>query len=225
MDGCIDEEETNYLFDKRMYGALLRLYRLEAGYKKIDDFLNALSVAGVDMSKATLYRIERGDQEPSIAFALATNLLLLGNIYNGKIIDSCIPESWIMPEKSLGIIHELKRSGVLRRRQDDDGAEMVDKAAYYDQLMSSPSSFDFDVFANNNCTDDRLFISVRYGLGDECGYEDVESYEISGYDDIERSIVHFLKARQFTLPGEEIVKLIQYGQRKLVPLLEEYDIQ
>lgn len=224
MDTHTAEEETNYLFDKKMYGALLRLYRLEAGYKKIDDFLSALLVAGVDVPKATLYRIERGDQEPSIAFVLITNLLLLGNVHSGKIIDCCVSESWITPEKSSDITRELKRSGVLRRNEIGNGVSTADKAAYYDQLMYSMCAFDFDVFANGNCTDDRLFISVRYGLEDECGIEDIESYEIYEFDDIERSIIHFLKGHQFELPGEEIVKLVQYGQRKLMPMLEEYDI-
>ncbi|MEY8460121.1 hypothetical protein AALA69_03205 [Eggerthellaceae bacterium 24-137] len=226
MKVLIREGEANEpAFDRKMYGALLRHRRMEGGYKKVEDFIDALLDIGLDIPKATLYRIERGDQEPAFAFISAANLVLFGDVHSGIITDSCIPEEWSSPEDSDAVMRVLRKGGVIQK-YSDNSASASERARYYEELLKSTNSYDFDVFPNNSCTKDDLFMTVRYGYGDPgmADPDDIESYQITDLEDVERSILNFIKCRDFDISGEEIDRLIKYGQRKMKPHLIEYGL-
>lgn len=209
-------------FNKSMYGALLRHQRMEHGYRKGEDFIADLSLIGLDIPKSTLYRIERGVQEPTPAFIMATNLLLLGNIHSGKIVDACIPEAWVAPDASGIVMRLLKKNDVFNKPACFDRSS-TERAAYYEEIMSGVNSYDFDIFPNNNCTEDELYMTVMYGRNNDLAPE-LESYLIEDSDDVERSIINFLKTHDFDLSGKEVDKLVRYGQRKMKSQLEEHEI-
>ncbi|MCI8469343.1 MAG: helix-turn-helix domain-containing protein [Eggerthellaceae bacterium] len=213
------------MFNRSMYGALLRYQRTEAGYRKGDEFVADLSALGLKVPVATLYRIERGEQEPGYSFIAAVNLLLFGDAHSGAIIDSCIPEAWTEPEASSDIMRALSRSGALSRIKEN-GKEDRELEEYYDHVLSGINSYDFDVFPNGKCDEDHLYMTVRYGAFDEEFPENavMESYEITDPGDVERSIINFLKSYHFNLPGKEVLDLVRYGERKMKEQLEAYEI-
>lgn len=215
------------MFSRSMYGALLRYQRLEAGYRKGDDFVSDLAALGIDVPVATLYRIERGDQEPTFAFISAANLLLFGNVHSGSITNPCLPVEWVRPDTSENVMRVLSRNGALERGADRSGGEDAERAKYYEEIMSTTNSFDFDIFPNGHCDEDHLYMTIRYGEYDELYPEDtvMESYEIIDREDIERSIINFLKTNELVLSGEEIVNLVKYGERKMADQLKAYEIE
>lgn len=213
-------------FDRRMYGALLRHMRMESGYRKGEDFTADLSEIGLDIPVATLYRYERGEQEPTFEFISAANLLLFGDAHSDEITGPCIAEDWSQPSSSDAVMRVLKRSGALNRLPNKSSMISADRAAHYDKIMSSTNSYDFEIFPNGHCTDDELHMTVRYGDFDESLPEmaEMESYQIEGPEDIERAVINFLKSHDFNIPGEEIDKLIQYGNRRMRAQLEAYGL-
>lgn len=214
------------MFSRSMYGALLRFQRIEAGYRKGDDFIRDLAVLGIDVPVATLYRIERGDQEPTFAFISAANLVLFGDVHSGEITDACLPEEWVNPDSSENVMRILSRNGALKRAANSS-KEDYEKAKYYESIMHTINSFDFDVFPNGHCDEDHLYMTVRYGEYDELYPDDamMESYEIINREDIERAIINFLKTNELMLSGEEIVNLVKYGERKMADQLKAYEIE
>lgn len=220
------KEKREPQFDKRMYGALLRHMRMEAGYRKGEDFIADLSELGLSIPVATLYRYERGEQEPTFEFISAVNLLLFGNAHSDEITGSCISEDWTQPSSSDTVMRVLKRSGALNRLPNKSGIAAADRAAHYDKIMSSTNSYDFKIFPNLNCTDDELHMTVRYGAFNEELPEmsEMESYQIECSEDVERAIINFLKSHDFDISGEEIDKLVQYGNRRMQPQLEAYGL-
>ncbi len=73
-----DSNEMQPAFEKTMYGALLRQKRIEVGYRKAEEFVADLDAIGFKISRAALYRIERGEQEPTASFLIASSILLFG---------------------------------------------------------------------------------------------------------------------------------------------------
>lgn len=206
------------MFDRKIYGALLRYQRLAAGYRKGDEFVRDLVHFGIDMPVATLYRIERGDQEPNYSFIAAANLLLFGDMHSGKIVDACVPDLWSNPEQSPSLMSILSKNGALHRRDEASYDEVTKDASYYENLLTTTCSYDFDVFPNGSCDEDHLFMSVKYGE------HDLESYEITSPDDVERAIINFLKSYDIDISGEEIRDLIRFGKRKMKGALQDYEI-
>lgn len=213
-------------FDRRMYGALLRHMRMEAGYRKGEVFVADLAEIGLTIPVATLYRYERGDQDPTFEFISAVNLLLFGNTHSGVITDSCVPEEWSQPMSSDTIMRILKRNGAINRISDTGDMAANERASYYSRIMAGINSYDFDVYANDSSTDSDLYMTVIYGKFDDLfpGETEMESYHIEFPEDVERAILHFLKSRNFEISGEEIDKLIQFGKRRMESQLKAYEI-
>ena len=160
-----ETNETQPAFEKAMYGALLRQKRIEMGYRKAEDFVADLEAIGFKISRAALYRIERGEQEPTASFLIASSILLFGETICSDLLNPCIPQEWADPLSSDAIMRIIGRNGVLASRKTRRNASMAERAARYDEIMSSLSSFDFDVFANSRCDDEHMFITVAYGAG------------------------------------------------------------
>lgn len=219
-----ETNETQPAFEKAMYGALLRQKRIEMGYRKAEDFVADLEAIGFKISRAALYRIERGEQEPTASFLIASSILLFGETICSDLLNPCIPQEWADPLSSDAIMRIIGRNGVLASRKTRRNASMAERAARYDEIMSSLSSFDFDVFANSRCDDEHMFITVAYGAGGD-EYGDLESYEITSREDVERAILNYLKAYGYELPGIEIAKLVDHSMKRLEPTLEDYGIE
>lgn len=216
------EVEETTSFEKNMYGALLRNKRLGAGYRKADDFIKDLHLIGCKVSKAALYRIERGEQEPPIDFLLAANLILFGDLYSQEILNACIPSRWNDPLNSDDILRILKKNGLLGNLLNKQ-ENSLSRAAFYDEMMSGLNSFDFEVFTNGNCDENHLYITVATGYDSDMEeYEDLESFEIRYPEEIERAIISFLKRHNYRLEGSEIEKLVKHGERKILPVLADY---
>lgn len=212
-------EDTALAFDGAMYGALLRHRRMELGYRKASEFVSDLKEVGYAVSIPALYRIERGEQEPTVAFIASANLILYGDATCPILIKSCIPQEWVDPASSDDVLRVLKKNGLLSVLANNESDEIAKRAADYNRAMEELSALDFEVFPNSHCTDDQLFITVATGRYDD-EWEDLESVEITEPGDIERAVVSFLKRHEYRLPGEEIVKLVDYAYRKIMPQLK-----
>lgn len=208
-------------FDCAMYGALLRHKRMEIGYRKADDFVADLKEVGYSISRAALYRIERGEQEPPVSFFAAANLVLYGRVDELDLIESCMPQGWFDPLESDDVLRVLKGNGVLKRLAQTQSTSVEQRAAAYEEIMNRLNAFDFSVWKNGSSTDDRLCITVAEGAPGEI-IGNAESYEIDEKEDIERAVLNFLKNYGYELPGREIVKLVDYANRKIGPELEWY---
>lgn len=218
-----EQAEAQPAFEKAMYGALLRQKRIEIGYRKAENFVADLEAIGYKMSRAALYRIERGEQEPTASFLVASSILLYGETLCSDLINPCIPQGWADPLSSDSIMRIIKKNKVLESRRPRQTSDASERAARYDEIMNGLTSYDFDVFPNGNCDEDHMYISVAYGpkIGE---YSDIESYEINDKEDIEHAILNFLKAYEYDLPGSEIVKLVDHSMKKLKPTLSDYGI-
>lgn len=214
--------DNNVSFEKRMYGALLRHKRMETGYRKVDEFVEDLNAIGCSISKAALYRIERGEQEPPIGFWLASNLVLQGDIGSLDLVKPCIPLDWVDPVSSDEAMRILKKNRLLHRVLAPDACE-ESKADRYDAIMSGLNSYDFEVFPNGNCDEDHLYITVAtgYDFASE-EFDDLESFEITDPEDIERAVISFLKRHAYQLDGAEVEKLVNHAERKVMPALAQY---
>ena len=215
------KENTTNVFDGRMYGALLRHKRMEVGYRKAEQFISDLEEVGYKISKAALYRIERGEQEPPLGFLLAANIVLYGNAKSFDLINPCVPQEWLEPFEQDDILRVLKQNGVIDRYKPDGEMNLDDRAARYDSIMSGFNSYDFVVFPNGSCTENELYITIATGTMGAVN-ADSESFQIESEEDIERAVIAYLKAEDYFLPGEEIVKLVDYAKRKTLPTLKEY---
>lgn len=219
------ESDNRTTFDCRMYGALLRHKRMEVGYRKADDFVADLKEIGYFISRAALYRVERGEQEPPIGFIAASNLVLFGSIRSVELIEPCVPQGWCEPPSSDEVMRVLKKNGALSRLVRADDKDTAARAAAYEMALDGLNAYDFNVFVNAHSTDDELYMSVAIGA-DECsesGWVDCESYEVNASEDIERAVINFLKTYGYELPGTEVVKLVDYAYRKVGPVLAEYE--
>ena len=67
-----------YNIDWSRYGTLIRMRRYERGYRKGSDFIKAFQEI-LPMSLPTLYKIERGNQPPSVEQYLSLNDFLFGS--------------------------------------------------------------------------------------------------------------------------------------------------
>ncbi|WP_270296729.1 hypothetical protein [Eggerthella sinensis] len=209
-------------FEKTVYGALLRNKRIKAGYRKADDFIKDLHLAGCKVSKAALYRIERGEQEPPVDFLLAANLILFGDLYSQEILSACIPDAWNDPLNSDDVLRILKKNSLLGNLLSKP-ENSVSRAALYDEIMSGLNSFDFEVFTNAHCDENHLYMTVATGYNSDMEeYEELESFEIRYPEEIERAIISFLKRHDYRLEGSEVEKLVKYGERKILPALADY---
>ncbi len=86
--------------DTELYGMLIRRSRLNLGFRKGEDFVEALKeVTGLEMSKDSLYRIESGKNAPNINFMIALNIMMGKQLTDTSLIKMCIPKEWIDCEK------------------------------------------------------------------------------------------------------------------------------
>lgn len=219
------EGDSRTTFDCRMYGALLRHKRMEVGYRKADDFVADLGEIGYSISRAALYRVERGEQEPPIGFIAASNLVLFGAIGSVELIEPCVPQGWCEPSSSDEVMRVLKKNGALSRLVQADDKNTAVRAKAYEMALDGLNAYDFNVFVNARSTDDELYMSVSIGPDEfiDDGWADCESYEVNDREDIERAVINFLKTCGYELPGTEVVKLVDYAYRKVGPVLAEYE--
>ena len=88
-------ETKQPIYDLKLFGTLLRHYREEAGFKKPEDFADAIyELTDYEVSKETLYRIEKGISEPKMSLYFAMGLTLFGEMELQKITDICNPKRW-----------------------------------------------------------------------------------------------------------------------------------
>ncbi len=81
--------------DLELFGMLARRARLNLGYRRAEDFVQAMKdVTGFDISKASLYRIESGKMEPSINFLIALNIMRGNLLTDTDLVKMCIPKEW-----------------------------------------------------------------------------------------------------------------------------------
>lgn len=209
-------------FDGQMYGALLRHKRMEVGYRRADQFVGDLRSVGCNVSKAALYRIERGEQEPTVGFFMASNLILFGDMCSSNLAKACVPESWDSPALSDELMRIMKRNGLLDKVLGT-GQKAESRADFYEEIMNGLSSYDFEVFPNSQSDEEHLYVTVATGYNHEYEeYEELESFEIKDADDIERAVLSFLKRHDFQLSGIEAEKLVRHAKRRVLPELTEY---
>lgn len=88
-------QEFEPTIDLFLYGALVKRARLNLGYRRGEDFVNAMKrVTGYEMSKDVLYRIENGKREPEVNFMIALNLMMGKIATDTEFIRMCIPQEW-----------------------------------------------------------------------------------------------------------------------------------
>ena len=66
-------------FNWKRYGSLIRMRRYEMGYRHGDNFIKNFHEKLPTMSCQTLYKIERGDQSPSVEQFISLNESLYGS--------------------------------------------------------------------------------------------------------------------------------------------------
>lgn len=89
------DDEFIPTIDLFLFGAFVKRERLNLGYRKAEDFVAIMKVrTGYDMSKDTLYRIEKGSRVPDINFIAAFNIMLGRKPTDMTIVESCVPQEW-----------------------------------------------------------------------------------------------------------------------------------
>lgn len=82
---------SKFTFDWKLYGSVIRLKRRELGYKKADDFLKELeSREGLVIKKPTYYKMEQGNQPPSVEQFLCINEILYDDPFPRNSLSVCI---------------------------------------------------------------------------------------------------------------------------------------
>ena len=72
------------LFDKVAYGVRLCVLRKKRGYRRGKDFCSDVKEqTGLDIDINVLYRIERGEQAPTVDQILAFNFVLKTEVFKG----------------------------------------------------------------------------------------------------------------------------------------------
>jgi transcriptional regulator with XRE-family HTH domain len=81
--------------DWSKFGALLRLARVNAGFRQGKTFVAFMEKeTGCKISVDTLYRIESGDQEPPLSLFMAMNLTLGRIALNDDITSQTMSQKW-----------------------------------------------------------------------------------------------------------------------------------
>lgn len=81
--------------DTELYGMLIRRSRLNLGYRKAEDFVEAMKKrTGFELSKDSLYRIESGKNAPNINFMIALNIMTGKPLTDTSLVNMCIPKEW-----------------------------------------------------------------------------------------------------------------------------------
>lgn len=89
------EGEAGRMFDWSLYGLLVRKMRLDAGFRKVEDFSEAVwRRTRVYLSRDTLYKIEQGRQVPDAIQFMALNLALSGDPSGGEAARMCASKEW-----------------------------------------------------------------------------------------------------------------------------------
>lgn len=226
-----DRSDESELFDRAIYGAILRQQRIAAGYRNAEDFLSDLETIGLIMPKARFYRIERGDQTPPIEFVLASNLLLCGDAFSPGIIEYCINDKLKDPWGNADTARMLAKHRIATARPSSFENAIAKRLneTDYESLLNKTSWFDYKVFVNDQTSENQLFISIAdadHDFDDFDPFDDsFASYPIVCIDDIEKAVVQHLKRDNVRLPNSEIKKLIEYTAKVVAPYAEKYSIR
>ena len=79
---------TKYQINWKQYGACIRSTRHERGYHKATEMSKALmDNLGLKMGEQTIYKIEQGNQIPSVEMFLSLNRLLFDSPLPEKLLD------------------------------------------------------------------------------------------------------------------------------------------
>lgn len=216
------------LFDRAIYGAILRQRRIAAGYRKAEDFISDLETIGLSVPKARVYRIERGDQAPPIEFILASNLLLCGDAFSSEIIEYCVEGKLKDPWGDAEIARMLAKHNIAKTSFESALAKRLNETDY-ESLLEKPSWFDYKVFVNDHTSKEGLFISIADADHDFDDFDPLgdsfASYPIVCIDDIEKAVIQHLKKDNVRLPNNDIKKLIEYAAKVVAPYAEQYSIR
>lgn len=91
---CFDEDFEPTI-DLTLFGALLKRARLNLGYRRAEDFVDAMKKAtGYDVSKDIVYRMESGKKEPSVNFIIALNIMMGNSLSDYSMVEMCVPKEW-----------------------------------------------------------------------------------------------------------------------------------
>lgn len=91
-----DEDEFEPGINLFLYGALVKKARLDLGYRKAEDFVDAMErMTGYKTSKDILYRIESGKREPSANFMVALNIMRGKPLLDNSILEMSLPREWM----------------------------------------------------------------------------------------------------------------------------------
>ncbi len=83
------------VIDWNVYGALVRNARMKSGFKKIEEFVNALWFrTRVKVGKDTLYKVEAGKQAPSVEVFFGINLVLFGTYLPERLFNISVCDEW-----------------------------------------------------------------------------------------------------------------------------------
>lgn len=95
------DEDFEPTIDLTLYGALLKRARLNLGYRRAEDFVDAMKRAtGYTVSKDIVYRMESGKKEPTINFVIAMNIMLGLPTTDFSMVEMCMPKEWTDIEDS-----------------------------------------------------------------------------------------------------------------------------
>lgn len=120
---------ANPLFDYALYGLLVRKGRLDMGFKKAEEFSDAVwRRTHVMITKDMLYKIEQGRQVPDTTQFLALNLVLSGTPFNEAISSMCFSVECRQIIEAHSIPDEWKAENTNRVWLDETGAGTAKEA-------------------------------------------------------------------------------------------------
>jgi hypothetical protein len=86
--------------DWSKFGALLRLLRVNSGFRKGETFVGFMEQeTGYKVSADTLYRVENGSQEPPLSLFIAINLTLGKAAVDDELIAQTMSARWKARER------------------------------------------------------------------------------------------------------------------------------
>lgn len=118
---------ANPLFDYALYGLLVRKGRIDLGFKKAEDFSEAVwRRTRVRITKDMLYKIEQGRQVPDTTQFMALNLVLSGTPFNEAISSMCFSTECRHIIEDRSVPDEWRTENALKAWAEALGVEAVE---------------------------------------------------------------------------------------------------
>lgn len=144
MNDEIDEEMP---FDWCLYGALVKNWRNRKGYKTAESFSETIwRRTRANVSRDSLYKIEKGKQVPDAVQFMAINMSLFGNPFPGKLVDACFSPEWMGIIKLGAIPRPWKIENTQIAEAEDPGLNSIDCVSGHPSLDEDRIPDDIKLF-------------------------------------------------------------------------------